>query len=96
MENLLEKIQCVPCESSDIVLQNAVELIKSTRNELLDIRNEDSWTLLQEKCRSIAHKNNIFFFKLKNIRSGKVNKKLDDYYVLTTLGKNQTILKKMI
>lgn len=53
----------------------------------MNIRNEDSWTLLQEKCTSIAHENNIFFKNKKNIRSGKVNKKLDDYYVLTIVGK---------
>lgn len=89
MENLLEKIHCVSCElqSDKIVLQNAIELIQSTKNELLNNRNEDSWNLLQEKSINIALQNNITLKNKRNIRSGKVSKKLDDYYVLTTVGK---------
>jgi len=89
MENLLEKNHCVSCElqSDKIVLQNAIELIQSTKNELLNNRNEDSWNLLQEKSINIALQNNITLKNKINIRSGKVSKKLDDYYVLTTVGK---------
>ncbi|XP_050066480.1 zinc finger MYM-type protein 1-like [Aphis gossypii] len=89
IENLLEKIHCVSCElqSDKIVLQNAIELIQSTKNELLNNRNEDSWNLLQEKSINIALQNNITLKNKRNIRSGKVSKKLDDYYVLTTVGK---------
>lgn len=79
----------VSCElqSDKIVLQNAIELIQSTKNELLNNRNEDSWNLLQEKSINIALQNNITLKNKRNIRSGKVSKKLDDYYVLTTVGK---------
>jgi len=60
MENLLEKIHCVSCElqSDKIVPQNAIELIQSIKNELLTIRNEESWNLLQESI-NIALQNNI-------------------------------------
>jgi rRNA pseudouridine-1189 N-methylase Emg1 (Nep1/Mra1 family) len=44
---------CVSCglKLDKIVLQNAVELIKLIKNDLLNIRNEGSWALLQEKGR---------------------------------------------
>lgn len=89
MENLLEKVHCVSCElqSDKIVLQNAIELIQSTKNELLNNRNEDGWDLLQEKSINIPLQNNITLKNKRNIRSGKVSKKVDDYYVLTTMDK---------
>lgn len=52
-------------------MQYIIELIRSTKNDLLNIRNENSWTLLQEKSLVIVHINKIY---LRKIKSGKVNK----------------------
>lgn len=51
MANILEKIQCISCElqSDKILLKNAIELRKSTKNDFLNAKNEDNYTFFQEK-----------------------------------------------
>jgi len=88
---VLECIHCLSCElqNSNIILSKAMLLVKSSRNNVLKLRCEESWLKFHQKATDIAIFNGIktqTHIKPEK-RKKTFNKHLNDYFVQTTLGR---------
>ncbi|KAF0711335.1 zinc finger MYM-type protein 1-like [Aphis craccivora] len=91
MVSVLECIHCLSCElqNSNIILSKAMLLVKSSRNNILKLRCEESWLKFHQKATDIAICNGIKTqtHSEHEKRKQTLNKHLNDYFVLTTLGR---------
>lgn len=88
MKEVLKAIHCVSCEfqNASIILSAAINLINTTKNELLLLRTDVAFIKMKEKAMLYTKKN--VKKDIRNKRSFNYNKKLDDYYVESTIGKS--------
>jgi len=91
MVSVLECIHCLSCElqNSNIILSKAMLLVKSSRNNILKLRCEESWLKFHHKATDIAICNGIKTqtHSKHEKRKQTFNKHLNDYFVQSTLGK---------
>lgn len=93
MEDILMSVHSLSCElqSPSLILPVAMELVNSTRNTLMDKRSGIKFKEFHKKAMLVIQKNNIKINedKIESIRrSHTYNKKLDDYCIESTIGKN--------
>jgi len=95
MNDILKCIHSLSCElqSTQIFLPEAMNLVESTNKELQAFRNEESYSKIYEKSQLFAKENGITDDrKLRNERLKRnltLNKKFDNYFVNSTVGKNR-------
>lgn len=91
MVSVLECIHCLSCElqNSNIILSKAMLLVKSSRNNILKLRCEESWLKFHRKATDIAISNGIKTQTRSKHEKRKqtFNKHLNDYFVQSTLGR---------
>jgi len=94
MKKFLKSINCLSNElqSTSIIYSKAMDLVKSTKDDLHALRNDEMYLKISEKSRLFASKNglNNQEYQLKHKRFQRnlvLNKHLNDYYVNSTLGK---------
>ncbi|KAL4113409.1 hypothetical protein QTP88_017034 [Uroleucon formosanum] len=88
MEKILEVIHCASCElqNSSLLLPVAINLIKSTKTNLLRMRSDDVWVTIEKLAYDKALTNGIEgpSEELRPQRIKHFNKNLNEYYVTTT------------
>ncbi|KAL4088993.1 hypothetical protein QTP88_024071 [Uroleucon formosanum] len=91
MVSVLECIHCLSCElqNSNIILSKAMLLVKFSRNNILKLRCEESWLKFHHKATDIAICNGIKTQTHSKYEKRKqtFNKRLNDYFVQSTLGR---------
>lgn len=94
MKMVLKIIYCLSNElqSSSILLPKAMDLVKSTKEDIHALRNDESYVNINEKSKLFAIKNGLTDkeaqLKNKQLQRNLIfNKHLNDYYVDSTLGK---------
>lgn len=96
-ENFLEVKHCPSCElhNSSLLLPVAINLIKCTKTNLLKMCCHDFWITIEKLAYYKAIKNRIegLSDKLRSHSIKHFNKKLDEYYVTTTAGQNNSLNK---
>lgn len=98
MKKILKSINCLSNElqSSSIIFSKAMDLVKSTKDDLHALRNDEMYLKISEKSILFASKNglNNQEYQLKHKRFQRnlvLNKHLNDYYVNSTLGKTNEL-----
>lgn len=93
MESLLRTIHCASKSLQDctIILPVAIDLVKSTKRQLYDIRNDAFWNDISKKAKVIAIENGININEKTNNRKTCLNKNLLEYYMETTIGQGSKV-----
>lgn len=98
MEKLLETVNCLSCElqNSKIILPAAMDLVDLTRNELITLRSDESYSLLYNKAKIHTLSLGITVEEEEEIntrlrRKLQPFKKLEDYYIMSTTGKSDSM-----
>lgn len=92
MKKVLKTIHSASCEfqNASILLSAAINLVNSTKHELLILRSDTAFTKMHEKAIICANKNQINIEDdVRNNRSRRsqcYNRKLDEFYE-STIGK---------
>lgn len=95
MKKILECVHCASCElqSNSILLSSAMNLVNSTKENLKNLRNDETYNRIYEKSKQFAIKNKVLVEeneernnRLK--RKLSFNKNLDNFFVNSTLGKS--------
>lgn len=93
MKKIFKSINCLSNElqSSSNIFSKAMDLVKSTKDDLHELRNDEMYLKISEKSILFASKNglNNQEYQLKHKRFQRnlvLNKHLNDYYVNSTLG----------
>lgn len=93
MESILEVVHCASNElqNSKLLLPSAIHLINVTKQNLLDMRSNDVWEKLKKKIVVKAKENDIEVdIKKTQKRKQVFNKNLQDYFVTSTVGQNNS------
>lgn len=97
MEQILSTIHCVSCQlqCSTILLPKAINLVTSTKNQLINLRSEENFTYIYNEAKICAIKNQVTVEKEeeRNIRLRKKyepSKKFEDFFIMSTLGQTGT------
>lgn len=94
MKKILKCINCVYVElqCASILLPSAINLVNSTKNDLNNLRNDEVFNQIFEKCKKYASKYDFIIDEdesknIKRKRNIAFNKNLNNYLVDSTLGK---------
>lgn len=91
MEQILSTIHCVSCQlqCSTILLPKAINLVNSTKNQLINLRSEENFTYIYNEAKICAIKNQVTIEKEEE-RNIRLRKKFEDFFIMSTLGQTGT------
>ncbi|XP_050062008.1 zinc finger MYM-type protein 1-like [Aphis gossypii] len=96
MEQILSTIHCLSCQfqCSTILLPKAINLVTSTKNQLINLRSEENFTYIYNEAKICAIKNQVTIEKEEEFirlrKKYEPSKKFEDFFIMSTLGQAGT------
>ncbi|CAG9822230.1 unnamed protein product [Phaedon cochleariae] len=90
MESILEKVHALSCElqNTELNIVAALKLVNCTKKMLENMRNDTSWNAIKDTATIMNSDQEMTIQRTRHSRQRKYNSRLTDYFVDSTIGKN--------